>query len=105
MGNWEQILDRIAHLRWQECLKIDLVMQVDTKSHRIPKFIEKAARAGCTKVFVGLEQVEGLFYHRARNINAYYEAAISGQIRVPMPVPRSTTRRQGRMMSIFASRL
>lgn len=32
-------------------------MQVDTCCHKIPGFIEKAARAGCTKVFIGLENI------------------------------------------------
>ena len=32
-------------------------MQVDTCCHKIPNFIEKAARAGCTKVFIGLENI------------------------------------------------
>ena len=32
-------------------------MQVDTLCHKIPNFVEKAARAGCTKVFIGLENI------------------------------------------------
>ena len=32
-------------------------MQVDTLCHRIPGFIEKAARAGCNAVFIGLENI------------------------------------------------
>ena len=30
---------------------------MDTLCHRIPHFIEKAARAGCTSVFIGLENI------------------------------------------------
>jgi hypothetical protein len=31
------------------------MIQVDTLCHRIPNFIEKAKRAGVTRVFIGLE--------------------------------------------------
>ncbi len=55
--NWEPILDRLIHLREQEGLKIRLILQVDTLCHRIPNFIEKAARAGCNNVFIGLENI------------------------------------------------
>ncbi|MGH7788813.1 MAG: B12-binding domain-containing radical SAM protein [Candidatus Binatia bacterium] len=55
--NWEPILDRIIELREVHGLKIHLNMQVDTCCHKIPHFIEKAARAGCTKVFIGLENI------------------------------------------------
>src|SRR6202035_2927872 len=34
-----------------------LLLQVDTLCHRIPNFIPKAARAGCTAVFIGLENI------------------------------------------------
>jgi hypothetical protein len=55
--NWEAILDRIIELRRNERLRINIIMQVDTLSHRIPNFIEKAAAAGCKKVFIGLENI------------------------------------------------
>ncbi|MEO8602566.1 MAG: radical SAM protein, partial [bacterium] len=55
--NWEPILDRIIEMRTQMGFKIHLNMQVDTCCHKIPHFIEKAARAGCTKVFIGLENI------------------------------------------------
>jgi radical SAM superfamily enzyme YgiQ (UPF0313 family) len=55
--NWEAILDRIIELREKHGFKIHLNMQVDTLCHRIPNFVEKAARAGCTKVFIGLETI------------------------------------------------
>jgi radical SAM superfamily enzyme YgiQ (UPF0313 family) len=44
-------------LREKERIKISLLIQVDTASHRLPRFIEKASRAGCRKVFIGLENV------------------------------------------------
>jgi radical SAM superfamily enzyme YgiQ (UPF0313 family) len=55
--NWEAILDRLIELRRKERLRINIIMQVDTLSHRIPNFIEKAAAAGCKKVFIGLETI------------------------------------------------
>ena len=55
--NWEAILDRISQLRHEHGLKIQLNMQVDTLCHKIPHFVEKAARAGCKKVFIGLENI------------------------------------------------
>jgi pyruvate-formate lyase-activating enzyme len=54
--NWEPILDRLIRLR-EEGLKIRLLLQVDTLCHRVPGFIEKAARAGCNAVFIGLENI------------------------------------------------
>src|SRR5207342_1052141 len=55
--NWEPILDRLIELREKEGFRIRLMLQVDTLCHRIPGFIEKAARAGCTAVFIGLENI------------------------------------------------
>ena len=55
--NWEAILDRLIELREKDGFKIRLILQVDTLCHRIPGFIEKAARAGCNAVFIGLENI------------------------------------------------
>ncbi|HML08547.1 MAG TPA: radical SAM protein [Xanthobacteraceae bacterium] len=55
--NWEPILDRLTELRERHKFNIKLLLQVDTLCHRIPGFIEKAARAGCTAVFIGLENI------------------------------------------------
>jgi hypothetical protein len=55
--NWEPILDRLIELREGAKINIKLLLQVDTLCHRIPNFIEKAARAGCTAVFIGLENI------------------------------------------------
>src|SRR6202023_2124843 len=55
--NWESILDRLIELREQQGFNIRLLLQVDTLCHRIPGFIEKSARAGCTAVFIGLENI------------------------------------------------
>ena len=55
--DWEAIFDRLIHLREVEKINIKLIIQVDTLCHRIPNFIEKAARAGVKRVFIGLENV------------------------------------------------
>jgi radical SAM superfamily enzyme YgiQ (UPF0313 family) len=55
--NWEAIFDRLIQMREQEGLRLQFIIQVDTLCHRIPNFIEKAARAGCKRVFIGLENV------------------------------------------------
>jgi hypothetical protein len=44
-------------MREQEGLNLNFLIQVDTLCHRIPNFIEKAARAGCARVFIGLENI------------------------------------------------
>ena len=55
--NWEPILDRLIELRENEKIQIKLLIQVDTMCHRIPRFIEKVARAGCNTVYIGLENI------------------------------------------------
>ena len=55
--NWEAILDRIIELKRRDRLKINIIMQVDTMCHKIPNFVEKSVRAGCKKVFIGLENI------------------------------------------------
>lgn len=55
--NWEVIFDRIILLRQRIGDDFNLVIQVDTMCHRIPKFISKAVRAGTKRVFIGLENI------------------------------------------------
>ena len=55
--NWEAIFDRLIEMRENEGLTLNFIIQVDTLCHRIPNFVEKAARAGCARVFVGLENI------------------------------------------------
>ena len=54
---WEEILDRLIQLREGEGLPLSLTIQVDALCHRIPRFIEKAVRAGCYNIFIGLENL------------------------------------------------
>ena len=55
--NWEAIFDRLILMREQEGLGLQFIIQVDTLCHRIPNFVDKAARAGCKRVFIGLENI------------------------------------------------
>jgi hypothetical protein len=55
--NWESIFDRLIHLREVEHLSFKFVIQVDTMCHKIANFVEKAARAGVKRVFIGLENI------------------------------------------------
>ncbi len=52
---WPDLFDALIDLREREGIAIRFLMQVDTLSHRIPDFIEKARAAGCFQVFIGME--------------------------------------------------
>src|SRR6266478_5794786 len=54
---WETILDRLIELREGNGIPLALMIQVDTLCHKIPNFVEKAKRAGVTRVFIGLENI------------------------------------------------
>ena len=54
---WESIFDRLIMLRETDGIPLGLMIQVDTLCHRIPNFIDKAKRAGVTRVFIGLENI------------------------------------------------
>jgi hypothetical protein len=55
-AEWEPILDRVIQLR-EEGLKVKLTIQVDTMSHKIPRFIEKCGSAGVVRAFIGMESI------------------------------------------------
>lgn len=55
--NWEAIFDALIALRREEQLDIQFMMQVDTQSYRIKNFMDKAAEAGCSQVFIGMETI------------------------------------------------
>ena len=56
-NEWESIFDRLIELRENQRIPLGLLIQVDTLCHRIPSFVEKAKRAGVTRVFIGLENI------------------------------------------------
>ena len=55
--DWEAIFDRIIALRERDRMNLRLIIQVDALAHKIPNFIEKAARAGVGRVLIGLESI------------------------------------------------
>jgi hypothetical protein len=55
--DWEAIFDRIILIRERDKIDVRLVIQVDTMCHKIPNFIEKAARAGVNRAYIGLENI------------------------------------------------
>ncbi|MFA7255943.1 MAG: radical SAM protein [Candidatus Omnitrophota bacterium] len=55
--NWEMILDRLIELKEKEGIPFHFMMQLDTQAHTVPNFVEKAARAGCRQVFIGMESL------------------------------------------------
>jgi len=56
--NWEPLFDRLINLRENHGFKhVKFTMQVDSLAYKIPNFVSKAARAGCRRVFIGLESI------------------------------------------------
>jgi hypothetical protein len=55
--DWEAIFDRIIQIRERDKIKVRLIIQVDTLCHKLPNFVAKAARAGVTRVLIGLENI------------------------------------------------
>ncbi len=55
--NWESILDCLIALREKEHYRVKFTMQIDAQAYKIPRFIDKAARAGCSMVFIGVESI------------------------------------------------
>jgi len=54
---WEAIYDRIIKLREEGGMDVRFCIQVDTLCHKIPNFMDKSKRAGVTRVFIGLENI------------------------------------------------
>jgi radical SAM superfamily enzyme YgiQ (UPF0313 family) len=55
--DWEGIFDRIIKLREQDGMDVRFLIQVDMLCHKIPNFVAKAKRAGVTRIFIGLENI------------------------------------------------
>jgi radical SAM superfamily enzyme YgiQ (UPF0313 family) len=55
--DWEAIFDRIIELRERHGMDVRFLIQVDTLCHKIPNFVEKSKRAGVTRIFIGLENI------------------------------------------------
>ncbi len=112
--HWEDILDELISLREVEKLPIEFMMQVDVLSYRIPNFIEKARRAGCSNVFIGMESVndqnlkaagkrQNHFENYRDLIEAYREANIATHVGyifgLPFDNPESIRRDLDRLMN------
>ena len=55
--NWEAYCDRLIEMQETENIRIRMIIQVDAVAHKIPRFIDKAFRAGAHLIFVGLENI------------------------------------------------
>ncbi len=53
---WEEILDGLAALR-QQGHRIFIMIEADLACGKIPRFIEKLAKAGCGQIFMGVESM------------------------------------------------
>lgn len=54
--NWREIFQMLLRLR-SEGIEIEFMMQVDAQSYKIPDFVNLAAGAGCSQVFIGMESI------------------------------------------------
>ncbi|MCF8502261.1 MAG: radical SAM protein [Rhodospirillum sp.] len=53
--SWREMFDLFVELRDTQGVAFELLIQTDTQAHRIPGFVEMAARAGCLRVYIGVE--------------------------------------------------
>jgi radical SAM superfamily enzyme YgiQ (UPF0313 family) len=56
-SSWRQIFEMLIRMQEEEGIRIRFMIQVDTQAYKLPDFINLAARAGCTQVFLGMESV------------------------------------------------
>lgn len=89
--NWEQIFEALIRLREEERIPVKFMMQVDVLSWKIKNFVEKARRAGCNTVFIGMESVntgnleaagktQNRVHEYSQLIEAYRSARISTHV-------------------------
>ncbi|MEJ2079408.1 MAG: radical SAM protein [Acidobacteriota bacterium] len=112
--HWEDILDEMIALREVEKLPIEFMMQVDVLSYRITGFVEKAKRAGCSNVFIGMESVndqnlkaagkrQNHFENYRDLIQTYRDAGIATHVGYifgfPFDTPESIRRDLDRLMN------
>jgi radical SAM superfamily enzyme YgiQ (UPF0313 family) len=100
--NWEAIFDTLIRLREDEHIPVKFMMQVDVLSWKIKKFVEKAHRAGCQTVFIGMESVntenlkgagktQNHVDEYSQLIEAYRSAEISTHVGYIIGFPGDTT--------------
>ena len=81
--NWEAIFDRVAAVREELGVKFNFTIQVDTMCHTLPGFVDKARRAGVSRVFLGLENIRpenlGAARKKQNKIENYREMLLAWQ--------------------------
>src|SRR5271166_1663148 len=91
-------------MREKEGLGLQFIIQVDTLCHRIPNVVEKAARAGCNRVFIGLENInpDNLLQAKKKQnrVHEYRQVFLAWRARRSSPMPAISsvfraTRRSG----------
>ena len=98
---WEAVFDGLIRLREDEGVRIDFMMQVDALAWKIPRFIDKAARAGSSQVFIGMESIRpanlkaaGKTQNRAAEyremIGAWHAAGIACHVGYILGFPEDT---------------
>ncbi len=67
---WEKLLDGLIALRGEGC-DVSFMIEADLACHKIPRFLEKLGRAGCSQIFMGVESMnpENLAEARKRQNN------------------------------------
>jgi hypothetical protein len=55
--DWEPILDRLIYLREVEKFELSFIIQIDTLCYKMPNFVDKCARAGVKRVYIGMENI------------------------------------------------
>ncbi len=82
---WPIFFEKMAKYRKTEPRFFELIIETDTIAYKVPGFVEKAAKAGVTDVFIGMESIDadtlkdcGKKHNRAANhrdmFKAWYEA-------------------------------
>jgi radical SAM superfamily enzyme YgiQ (UPF0313 family) len=98
---WESIFDMLIRLRTEEKIDVDFMMQVDVLSYKIKNFIDKARKAGCTNVFIGMEsvnpknlddagKVQNVVDDFANLISAWHQAGVSTHVGYIIGFPGDT---------------
>jgi hypothetical protein len=100
---WEAIFDRLIELRERHGIPLGLMIQVDTLCHRIENFVEKAKRAGVTRVFIGLENFSKLLLTKPETVIA---VALRGETEPrPETSRRPTTKKRQNKITEYRAML
>lgn len=89
---WREIFERLIRMREEEGIRITFMMQVDVPSYRIPDFVDLAAKAGCSQVFIGLESLNPdnlKAASKGQNKTNFYREMIQAWHRYGIPVHTS----------------